>query len=279
MNGSTFDYKFGNKNNWRRWLWNRIQARVNYRKDEAIVLYLAGESDLDRAIAISKGFNPTNLVSVERDSSTCIKIRKRGVLSVCADVKDVLPAWPAHTPIAAVVLDMCSGIENELIDMLRGTLTAPPFLNCVWAFNFMRGRDSSTNWLRSELSRNFGREKHRGMVLEEWLTSFLVFNIIEECHPEWITSTDADERKVDLLWFSKYSAVLRQHALPEFNSYKSNSGQMFDSLVWTSPFSKLLSDQKKDWAAAMYRSEGMDRKVRRKIAPVLAHRTMRMREL
>ena len=278
MGGESFDYKFGNKNNWRRWLWNRIRARVNSCADEAIILYLSGEFDLDRPIALSKGFKFNNLLSVERERSVCTEIRKSGVLTICSDVKDVIKSWPVHTPVAAVVLDFCSGIENGVIDLLRDAIFMPPFFEAVWAFNFMRGRDHSTNWLRDELSKNFGEEKHRGILMDDWLTTFLSIAAIKEAHPDWIVSHDSESTKVEFFRFMEYRAELKRHTMPEFNSYKSSSGQVFDSLVWNSPFRTLVPSSTREWATVNYRAECSDKKSKRRISPILAHRTMRMRE-
>jgi hypothetical protein len=52
-NGSSFNYDFGAKRNWRRWAWNRIAERVAD-KSNALCLYLPSSNDEDRPIAISR---------------------------------------------------------------------------------------------------------------------------------------------------------------------------------------------------------------------------------
>ena len=47
-------YKFGNKNNWRRWQWNKIMERLNKPPKDAVVVYLIGPCDI-RAFIVKTG--------------------------------------------------------------------------------------------------------------------------------------------------------------------------------------------------------------------------------
>jgi hypothetical protein len=75
------NYKFGTKANWRRWQWNRIVERLAVPVRDAVVVYLAGPEDLDRPVALSKGFRPDNLIAVDRDGDVVKQLRMNGTLS------------------------------------------------------------------------------------------------------------------------------------------------------------------------------------------------------
>lgn len=65
MNTGIENYNFDEKNKWRIWNWNRIRERLTCKPRDALVLYLAGPQDLDRAVAMRKGFDPLNMIAVE----------------------------------------------------------------------------------------------------------------------------------------------------------------------------------------------------------------------
>lgn len=276
MGGESFDYKFGNKNNWRRWVWNRIAEKVDVPVKDAIVLYMAGELDHDRTVAIKKGFKAHNLISIERDRAVADALRDKRVLTICANIIEVLQSWPLKKKVHAIYLDMCSGLENSLVDVLRYAPFMPPFFDAVWIFNLMRGRDRSTGWLRDELAINFGREKHRGIILKEWLNLYLGISAIRERHPEWIHEREDGANEVNLMRLASYTSVLNTASNPQFNSYKSASGQIFDSLIWISPFRVLVTSEKKEWALSNHSHSLRNKTVCRQVSAILAHRTMRM---
>ena len=64
------DYTSKPKEIWRRWVWNRVAERINlsitgFKRSEAFGLYLVGPDDLDRPVAMEKGFLSLNLIAVE----------------------------------------------------------------------------------------------------------------------------------------------------------------------------------------------------------------------
>jgi len=96
MSGGLESYKFGQKNNWRRWAWNRIARtllRSGVHPSEAIGIYLPGKQDLDRDVALSKGFLPDNLIPVDMDRSTIESLRKAGRLAIHSKALPVLSSW------------------------------------------------------------------------------------------------------------------------------------------------------------------------------------------
>lgn len=159
--GSSKDYDYGQKNNWRRAIWNEVLRRTAGREKVEPVLYLAGPDDLDRAVAISKGVPNQNLIAIDRDVSNVLAVRDRQSPAVSGDVIDVLGSWPDKTPACAVFLDFCSGLEAGtwgVYDLFE----RKPLRNAVVAVNFMRGRDPSLRGLRELLDQTgLCPSKHR----------------------------------------------------------------------------------------------------------------------
>lgn len=178
--GHEKQYKFGAKNQWRRTIWNLIDDRLRVHRSKAIVLYLAGEADLDREILIRKGFDSRNLIAVERNVDVVASLRARGILTIQGDFFGVVKAWKSKLPIDVVYGDFCCGLSAEVI----GNCWALPFLpalrSSVFAFNLQRGRDATGNevrdcrapTLRSVMPPDWRiSEKHRGAYAFE---AFLV---------------------------------------------------------------------------------------------------------
>jgi hypothetical protein len=156
MNGSTKNYKFGPKNNWRRTMWNKIKERLLMRPENAVVLYMAGRDDLDRDVAISKGFKHHNLIAVEKDAEVVKILRRQGKLAIHANLIDVLAAWQ-NLQIGVVFADICCGITPSTIELLYSFFQNPDLSDSVVAVNLLKGRDSYSNHLRQ-----FIGESHRG---------------------------------------------------------------------------------------------------------------------
>src|SRR5262245_6970562 len=155
-NGSTRDYRAGRKNNHRRWGWNQVIGMCNGLEKTWPIIYLTGPQDFDRDIAIGKGVPPTNLIGVDYFSRNVNRVRRHGGVAICDDVLRVLGAWPADRPVAAVVLDFCSGLEWPLLVNLVRVLHRIPFRDAVLWANFLRGRDASSNRWRAVLQEELG---------------------------------------------------------------------------------------------------------------------------
>lgn len=140
------NYKFGQKNHWRRTAWNEIASRVKDRKN-ARILYLAGEQNLDSQVAEQKGFRKQNMIAVEIDKERTASLRTNGVNTINGDLMDVLFNWPWKHKVDVIVADFCFGFEAKSVD-LYDSLSSPALVDAVCLINFQRGRDSSTNELR-----------------------------------------------------------------------------------------------------------------------------------
>lgn len=278
------DYKFGQKNNWRRTVWNEISGRIKDTRT-ALVLYLAGEQDLDRKVAIEHRFLPDNLIIIERDREIVKKLRAEGKIVIGGEMEDVIFGWPMRMPeVAVLYADYCSGLEPNLASLHDVIGEKPSFMDSVVLVNLMRGRDSKTNALRDwqKIMLKPGYEKHRGC-------HFLVWNIWEmisilkygEKYVYGPGGASAPAKTVRLGPFStedrvKFDLLLRGHNA-EIYSYKSGS-LIFDSIVFNGlcrgigKAKRIISAFRKEkgpWGPEIP-------EMRRKISAALAIRTMRM---
>jgi len=223
MKGHNKDYKFGPKNNWRRWFWNDVLRRTNGREKAEIILYLAGSQDLDRAV-VGRRVPDRNLIAIDRYFNNVANIRESGHYAIHADALEALRAWPVRQAVCAVVLDLCSGLweVEELARLSMLMMAHPAFMSAVLAANFQRGRELATNkmihvsdqlnW--DAIHRDFGINigpKHRGFMLacsHATMASMLACGSPQE------------------------TASALKCLSPSFSSYKSSSGSLiFDSVV------------------------------------------------
>ena len=247
------NYRYGNKAQWRRWVWNRIAERITQRSD-AVVMFLPGKDALDIPIAENNGFRRRNMIAIERDAATVTKLRKMGIATIDGDLREVLRGWPPARPVAAVHADLCCGLEGSVLLALAGaTGKNEAFGHTTFAVNLLRGRDASFTPIRAVLNRERGApEKHRGYLLLGTIVAMAVLGI--EDHQEQVN----------------LAVRLHQMFNPKFSSYKSNSStQYFDSVVFSNPMGDI-----RVMTELPYESDAnVGAPIRRKIAATLAHRT------
>jgi len=142
MNGSDLNYNFGRKNQWRKWVWNKFKDSFPHNRKEKIILYLSGPSDIDREIAINKGFDSRNLIAVDTNHKNIENIRKSGNLAICGDLSEIIFNWNME-PISGIHADFCHGVNDSVINRFMLSLcsenVAPGAAICA---NFLRGRDT-----------------------------------------------------------------------------------------------------------------------------------------
>lgn len=284
------NYREGAKPLWRRTVWNAIIDRLPKPPSECIVLYLAGEADLDRPVMLSRGFKPDNLIAVENNKAVCKKLRSKGTLCIYGDLLSVMLKFPLDVDV--VIGDFCCGLEDQLRYKIALTTTKENYRKTVFAFNFMRGRERTGREHR-EMYERVSKQctlqvdaKHRGLMLHNDLFMFslgfmsgwveLQRGLLRPKNGfiEWQESQHGKES----------IRGLRQHFhknprfFPSYYSYKSISGPVFDTVAFTNPFGSFAKDS--DW----FNSETFGAYQRwlsgtsdRQIAAVLAHRTMRKR--
>lgn len=303
MRGSRKDYKFGQKNHWRRTVWNEVLRRTAGREYTEPILYLAGPQDLDRAIALDKGVPGQNLIAVDRDQKNIASVRAAKYPVIYGDIEDVIASWPISRPVCAVLLDFCAGFVQPTVDVYD-LLERKPFRESVVMINMQRGRDSYSNVIREEFIGN-------GEDVFPWMQSVARWGY-GSCGPaeglpdthrglQWLTYHALDAAKVNereltdaaqttpgyqpgyedallLMFAGNYF----KFADPVFYSYKSGV-LTFDSVVCTNPL-RLLSHAAKaeeithqfDDIAERQHASQRSVEMSRKIAAMLAVRTARL---
>ena len=133
-------YKNGQKNNWRRTVWNEIADRVENRRD-AVVVYWPGPRDLDRPEAIRRGFRASNLIGIDTDETIVQARRAAGAIMIHGDLQSVVGSWPATRPIAVIAADLCSCLSFNVTALLGIIRWQPAAAGGVIALNLQRGRE------------------------------------------------------------------------------------------------------------------------------------------
>lgn len=166
----TMGYSLPRKNHWRRWQWNRIVERLSMLRTkprDAVVLYLAGQEDLDRKEALLRGFKPHNLIAVESDTETVRALRGKGVNVINAPLHEVALAWPE---VHVIVADLCCGFDIRALRLVYALTHAITAKRTVLSVNLQRGRDpyliKQQRIAESELGTAFPT-LHRGKVFLE----------------------------------------------------------------------------------------------------------------
>jgi len=304
MNGRDMDYDFGQKRHWRRTLWNQIAERVSMVKTGGPKLYLGGMEDHDRRVMGEKGI--VDSILIDRDRRVVDEARKGGKLAVRADLLSVLGSWPKTPAVRVLVGDFCGGLSlGRLQALVRSLLLVPALRGTVVAFNFLRGRDATTNELRKkvgcvttapdEVHEDFLRRTgtndmelkklirhiespylktikdlrmHRGWHLYfSWRDVFVMQALGKNEAKGGFTTTKADMNWLHFVY----------HTYPIFFSYKSTAGQVFDTVVALNGVFFLPGYGESGCLQHERKSPEWDPRVGRQVSAVLAHRTMRMR--
>jgi hypothetical protein len=276
------NYTSSPKLTWRGWVWNRITERISkLDRPDAIVLYLVGPNDLDREIAIRKGFKSKNLIAIDRDEE-CVKAARRiGSLAIQATLEDLLVAWPKDLPISAVLADFTCGLD-KVMNFFQGAILASRAIHpeTVIAVNLQRGRDPASNPLREGLRAakkrlssgrldNLYSDEFNDIFLDELHRGKQLYsNFLYHC----MMSFGPDRFKTMLLGFS---TTFLQQTKPVFYSYRQKVGMPYmDSVVFSMPYGKFSGLQSelleiyKDW-----RKLDPEQLYNRKIAALRAVRT------
>lgn len=249
------DYKFGRKNNWRRSVWNEISSRVPNRRD-ALVIYLAGAQDLDRAVACSKGFRSENLIAVDQDKSVVSHLRSGGKIAIQGNLLHVVACWPQSCPISVLFADLCCGLTDQTARLLECVAGSPGLsTDAVVMMNLQRGRERGSN------THNFMRLEsntiHRGQRLILWLA--IQFSLPLFMEVQGVPS----KQEMRALY-----ATLRRDMDPEYFSYRSTV--TMDSVVFNKPTPHAMAPD-----MSHYLSDADQSTLRNRIRAALAVRTMR----
>lgn len=310
-NGREFDYLFGGKNNWRRWQWARMRDALDGRGRvaKAVVVYLAGEHDHDRRLAVSKGFTAENLIAVDESEDVVMGLREMKVLAIKGNILDVAEVWAPDRALDVLVLDLCSGLYKGLRARISTLVGKIHLRDTVFALNLARGREwgfvdydhgmarANTNvcleLMGSRMRVAEEKKLHRGLAA-------LCHAMIYEAHllmgrmkqvggglviPDIKEGGGFDDTVALVLqWMLiKANASIHTYWSPE-------AKQNFDGIVWRNPVGGILLEGSKAglidsgminrWIE-MRREEiraGGRKALRRRMAATLAHRTMRINE-
>lgn len=299
MSGAQHEYKFGNKNNWRRWVWNRIAERTPNRRD-AVVLYLAGARNLDRPIAVDRGFRAVNMIAIERDADAVTALRASGQLAIRGTLNDVARNMPFTRRIAVLNADLTCGATGEVISLANYLITHPAFAGAVFAFNLLRGRetDERSATLRGLIRRRQDAVRRRARIRLHMaeLHEFIVSHGEEPSEPVPPPMPDEDVEpthrglvlvgamigKLAVECSAEHAEFIRELMAPEFRSYASNK-QIFDSVVFTSPLREAADEYQRECVkigavrvpAKDARREREIARVRGSMAATFAHHTRR----
>lgn len=245
------NYKFGNKNNWRRWMWNKVKNQLknpcplmrklklisDHRRTigdddcympshkaikDSIVLYLPAIDDIDRIIAVDKGFRPLNMIAVDIDDKVIKQFRKDHKLILKADIVDIILNWNGVPKLDIIVADLCCGITLKMHKLAHALIYSKGISEMsVIAINLMRGRDEFVKNYRGD------GEKHRGKIFIKIIKKILTY-----CAG---------------LGGGLTEMVLTEMIIDEtcvFNSYKSINGTVMDSVVFVLKRIENIKEQK-----------------------------------
>lgn len=134
------NYKNGQKNTWRRQVWNRVSEVIDSRKS-AIILYLPGEMDLDVFIAQRHGFHRNNMIAVESNREVVKKLRENKRTVIHGDLLSVMANWPATKPVSLVLADLQCGFTESAMAIFSIWRGLQAFTGSVLMMNMQRGRE------------------------------------------------------------------------------------------------------------------------------------------
>jgi hypothetical protein len=287
MGGEDFDYDFGAKRHWRRWVWNRIRERLGVEVSQAMALYLSGAEDYDRQIAIDRGFSDVNLISIEKSGKVAVKVRKeKKILCVRGDAFRILNGWPPTKRVDVLHLDLCGGLYKRMLLEILGLVMLEPLFGAVLSFNLMCGMEGTGGDLRDAWAeeRRVSKAPHRGMIVYSefatWAFALTRGRVIRAASGEFVMKSLSPEEELNYRRdFDATKRAMVEVMRPVVNSYMSTSGQRFDSVVFVNPL-RIIPEgyfDNVEYRASMSKTDEV-KKARRAIAPIFAHRTMRINE-
>ena len=243
--------------------------------------------DLDREVAIRKGFKPHNLIAIDHDSEIVKKLRKEGKLAIDAKLKGVVDNWSGDG-VDVLYADLCGGATFENV-AIAATMTAlGGFEKTVMAFNLMRGRDRwvAKDKCEAEETKKEYEElvmgRHRGKAIFEASKKFVKYHfrngIEENAKSEELKSEESLTGLENII-----EMVAEKECMPISLSYMSTSGQVFDSQIWKNisvhkiwNFIANLMGKEKFLEFEKAVATDPRNKIARKVVAIRAVRTMRM---
>lgn len=258
--GATKNYgEGGEKARWRREVANDVIGRLGERTKRTATIYLSGPTDEDRSVLRGKGLLNKNLIAVDIELHNVRSVRRTRSPAIHGDLREVLRAWPNDWPVGAVLVDLTCGYEDSVIrSLLLSMLLKAPLQQAVVVFNLQRGRDGSSKEIRDAGAALLGVGKHRGKMVMACLMSCVTRDWKDD--PSKWAKHGGTLAAAIRQWYANVEFICR----PTYHSYKTQSGNMFDSVVFSMPG---------PWIGTL---EGVEPEVRwmsRRIAAIRATRT------
>lgn len=200
-------------------IWQAAKERLTCPVQEAVAVYLGGEADYDRDVALSLGFRPYKLFLVEHERKVFEELRRKGKQAVFGELTAVVRNWPLTTKdtshqVDFLYADFQCGLIESATAMQQHLVSRSEFKDCVMAVNLLRGREvggDEQRWVK------YG--KHRGKAYFH-----MVF--------------DELERQLALVLPPKDASSIARKARYEaqrnwiFGTYRSSPQSSFDWCVW-----------------------------------------------
>jgi hypothetical protein len=218
---------------WRKLQWAKIRKRVmsrGKRPGDCLVLYLAGEEDLDRFIARKNGFSNYNLIAVEVNKKATDILRQKGVNVINGVLSDVVLAWKGSPQIDVIIADYTCGLNKEPAQLISAIISSTGIGKFpVISVNLMRGRDKYFTEIKANPElRKHCEGKHRGEGFLALLTHKLAFT------KQWGTPDNPSGDTVEWQHFLQMEKQVYETMSPYFSEYPSSQGTLyFDSVIFT----------------------------------------------
>lgn len=254
-------YDLQKKDHWRREVWNELAKRIKAIKPlrDATVVYLPGPHDVDRVLALKRGFRNHNLIAVDFSESNIAAVRKGGGIGVCLKLDAFLHGW-SDGPIDAFHYDLCGGADVASWTVAMATLQCSGLTpDSHLMFNVQNGRERCFKHpvIGEDLKRllnNTTIQGHRGTFMYG-----MFFNAAGE-----MLKTPAARQQLRQL-----AVCSDLHTRPTIRRYRSTGSLYFHSVIFRSPCGQL---QRVDTSGI--RQHPDIAKMHRKIAALKAIRTM-----
>lgn len=200
------NYKFGRKNNWRRWQWNIITKtlkNLGKKPQDSICLYLRGPDDKDREVALQKGFKSNNMIAVDINKENIKAAKQNGNNAIFIGLGPLLSLWGKQPKIDIIVADFCCGMTETVKEFINDLLLCEGLTDhCILAINLLRGRDPNIKIIQEVVP-----IKHRGMLfMKEFVYRCFLFDMnlgqedVGHYHGEiTIDHTKSSKKKVILI--------------------------------------------------------------------------------
>jgi hypothetical protein len=259
------NYKFGKKNIWRRWAWNKIKdySELNGKKTKDLIgLYLIGSDDCDFKVAKEKGFNGLNLIGIDLEKEYVKNHRNNyNGIGICCSLQKLLFCWPKDFRLDFVNADFPCGITGDVKEFLSSLcFSSAIYKNTVIVMNFKRGREKGLN-----LSGKFPKEIRK--LLEDNMASSSIGDV--SCHRGFFA---LNGMIIPMLNKYGYDVEIFRYSKPKLNVYQSNNSVM-DSIAFIWPVDNHLHENSK-----LLYEFNRDNETVRKIAAARAIRTTRLNQ-